>query len=482
MRVTRRFRASAGLAVGLAALAVLLERPLALAGAALIGAWLLARQLLFVRDLERVDDVLAVDQIVTPARVPTDDPVQATLSLFLPRGSPLAIEARVAPPVAATGSTDADRTTRLAPGDRSARTAFSVRFPVAGAFTFDRPTLTVRDGAGLYEEALRRGGAAPVTVDPRVPRDLQIGEGGEGLAIGYGEHEVSTFGSAGLQPEGLREYVPGDAARQIDWKATARVGRPQVREYRAETNLVTVLVVDHRATTGIGLDGERPLDYLRELALAVTDNARAMNDPIGCYTTGDGGITGRIESDAGGETAARVRRRLRALDPTDASDASDAVRETGTPAPADARRATSRLGEDRFGATLRPYFAANERYVERVETDPLFETTREAVGRQHGPVRTFLFTDDADPAGVREAVRYARRGEGRVVVALAPRCLYEPGGLGDLEATYERYREFEAFRRELARLDGVTALEVVPGDRVSAVLESRRSRRVSARE
>jgi len=54
--------------------------------------------------------------------------------------------------------------------------------------------------------------------------------------------------------------------------------------------------------------------------------------------------------------------------------------------------------------------------------------------------------------------------------------LYEPGGLADLERAYDRYLAFEEFRRELAKLDGVTALEVGPADRLSAVLEAGRSR------
>jgi uncharacterized protein (DUF58 family) len=486
MRVTRRFRAVAGLAVGLAGLAVLLERPLVLVGAALLGAWLLAHQLLFVRDLARTDDALTVDQTVTPGRAVTDDPVRATLSLALLSGSRLAVEGRADPPVAATGSDKADQTVRLAPGGRSARTAFEVEFPVAGAFAFGRPTLTVRDSAGLYGQRLRRGPAAPVTVDPRLPRDLQVGEGGEGIAIGYGEHEAGLLGSAGLKPEGLREYVPGDAARRIDWKATARIGRPQIREFEAETDLVTLLVVDHRSTSGIGPSGERPIDYLREVALAVADSARGLNDPLGYYAVGDGGITERIDPTAAEETYARVRRSLRLLDPAvgSAPDESEDRSRAGPtprrpPAPGAARRATSLLGEDRFGRALRPYFRANERYVERIEADPLFATVREALGRQRGIARVVLLADDADRTGVREAVKQARRGGGSVVVALAPRCLYEPGGLGDLEAVYDRYRDFEAFRRDLDRLEGVTALEVVPGDRVSAVLEDRRVRRVS---
>lgn len=465
----------AALAVGLVALAVVFERPLVLAGGALVGAWLLARQLLFARNVARLDDALAVDQTVTPTRAVVDDPIEVALSLAVPASVPLRVTARAAPPVSAQGSTAEDRTVTLAPDERRAATSFELTVPVAGAFAVDRPTVEMRDPAGLYAETIDRGLAVPLTVDPRTPRDVRVGARGEEVAIGYGDHEIGTFGTAGLDPEGLREYTTGDAARRIDWKATARLGHPQVREFRAEIDLVTQLLVDHRATTGVGREGERPLDFLREIALVVAAAARRQNDPLGCYTVGDEGITGRIEASMTAETAERIRRELRLLAPT-------TVEGTESPdsfGPAAARRVTARLPEDGFGETLGPYFAANERYVRRVESNPLFAAAHEAIHGSRGDTRTFIFTDDTDRTGLRETVKFASRGTGRVVVILAPSALYQPGGLADLESAYERYREFESFRRELANVDGVTALEVVPGDRVDAVLADRRIRRSS---
>ncbi|WP_255681357.1 hypothetical protein [Natrinema sp. SYSU A 869] len=62
-----------------------------------------------------------------------------------------------------------------------------------------------------------------------------------------------------------------------------------------------------------------------------------------------------------------------------------------------------------------------------------------------------------------------------MTVLLAPSVLYEPGGLADVEQAYDRYIEFEEFRRELSRMDNVRALEVGPADRLATVLEAGRS-------
>lgn len=59
-----------------------------------------------------------------------------------------------------------------------------------------------------------------------------------------------------------------------------------------------------------------------------------------------------------------------------------------------------------------------------------------------------------------------------MLVFLAPTVLFEEGGLSDVGNAYERYRDFERFRRQLARLDRVSAFEMGPGDRLTTILSS----------
>jgi uncharacterized protein (DUF58 family) len=401
--------------------------------------------------------------------------------------------------VTATGSTRAERTIEVGRGEREAGTSVPIRLPVAGSFAFDRPRVTATDPGGLFRERLARGPAPSVTVEPRGPHDVHVGEAGEQLAA-YGDHR-SRRRETGLEPGELREYVPGDPAHRIDWKATARMNEPHVREFETESDRVTALLVDHRAAMGHGPPGETKLDYARQVALGFVDGLRAEGDPLGYYTVGDGGLTDRRAPVAGGYALAE--RRLRELQPMDRREhpiedttrpGGEAERHADRPdapggepsiagpetvrAPADARRAAARLdGDAAFDATLGPYFAAQRTYVERIAGDPLFETARTHLARLSGTVWTVLFTDDSHPTEVRETVRLARRANGRVLVFLTPTVLFEPGGLADLDAAYERYSEFEAFRRELARLDRVAAFEVGPGDRLDAVLAAGRGRR-----
>ena len=48
---------------------------------------------------------------------------------------------------------------------------------------------------------------------------------------------LSHFKGRGMDFEELREYIPGDEVRDIDWNVTYRMGRPFVKRYREEREL-----------------------------------------------------------------------------------------------------------------------------------------------------------------------------------------------------------------------------------------------------
>src|ERR671910_1135393 len=54
----------------------------------------------------------------------------------------------------------------------------------------------------------------------------------------------SVFKGRGMEFAEVREYVPGDDVRTIDWNVTARVGHPFVKRYVEERELTVMLVVD----------------------------------------------------------------------------------------------------------------------------------------------------------------------------------------------------------------------------------------------
>ena len=66
-----------------------------------------------------------------------------------------------------------------------------------------------------------------------------------------GRH-ASRLRGRGLNFEEMRDYLPGDDVRSIDWKATARTGAPHVRVFTEERDRPALLAVDQRMSMFFG--------------------------------------------------------------------------------------------------------------------------------------------------------------------------------------------------------------------------------------
>jgi uncharacterized protein (DUF58 family) len=479
MKATRRLWAIGGLAAVLAALAAVLGRALPLLGTVLLGAWVLSRQYLFYRESTALVSDLSVSQVPARTLIRTDETTAVTLTVTIDR--PLTLDCTIQAGLPPATVSEGSETVSLDPGETAAETTVDVRWPVAGRHAFRQAHVTVRDG--LFEQTVPVGETAAVTVQPRGPRNVHVGEGGDQALLAYGEHAADHPGS-GVEPAELREYLPGDSASRIDWNATARLDTPYIREYEAETDQETLLVVDHRNTLAAGPPAETKLAYLREVALAFVDSAKGLDDPLGMVSVGDEGITSRFEPTTTTSHYNAIRRTLLGLEPT-----ADAPTGPGVEDVSGAFRGLSQVstvqgtmegardslvalegGRDQFSTTLRPFYDSQQYYRTHLEEQPLLGAVRATLARRSGQQVAIICTDDSNPRELRETATLAARNGGQALLLVAPTVLYETGTVRELEARYEQYVAFEELRRELSALDRVTALEVGPGDRLAAVL------------
>src|SRR6201996_455362 len=65
-------------------------------------------------------------------------------------------------------------------------------------------------------------------------------------------HYLSVFKGRGMDFDEVREYVPGDEVRTIDWNVTARAARPFVKKFAEERELTILLMVDVSASGNFG--------------------------------------------------------------------------------------------------------------------------------------------------------------------------------------------------------------------------------------
>jgi len=463
----------AALVSALVGLAILAATPVYLVGVVALVAVGIGKQYRFVQTARTVQATTTITQSLGRPRISVGDDVELELSVELSEPAPATLAISPDLPVGLGATTP---TITIDPGDTEASERVSLSPHVAGAFTVKKAAVTITTDS--FAETLRMGNTSELIAEPRSPRQLHVGAGGDEIAAAYGDHSAERGGS-GLDPAELRKYVPGDPAARIDWKATARLGETYVREFEAQTDRATVLVSDCRGPLAAGESGHRKIDYLRDVLLAVTAVSERLDDPLGLLTVDESGIAQRVDPTRSNTQYNTIRTHLREIEPTGLLGRDDPETQTV----AQTTRAASLLrGDDTaFGQTLRPYVASVRSHVERVRSEPLFD----AINRTSDSEEQRLFviaTDDSNRAELREAVKLAARRGNQVLVFLTPSPLFETYALADLEGTYESYLSFEQFRKELDRAPRTRAFEVGPGDRIENVLAAGRRRRRVARE
>ncbi len=91
----------------------------------------------------------------------------------------------------------------------------------------------------------------------------------------------SIFKGRGMDFAKVREYVPGDEVRGIDWNVTARTGRPFVKEFTEERELTILLMIDVSASGEFGSSEQSKREWVAELGSVLAFSALKNSDKVG---------------------------------------------------------------------------------------------------------------------------------------------------------------------------------------------------------
>lgn len=92
---------------------------------------------------------------------------------------------------------------------------------------------------------------------------------------------LSVFKGRGLDFAEVREYVPGDDVRRIDWNVTARLRKPFIKRHVEERELVMILMVDLSPSGHFGTQDQTKRELAAEVAGALAFSAVRDNDRVG---------------------------------------------------------------------------------------------------------------------------------------------------------------------------------------------------------
>ncbi len=175
----------------------------------------------------------------------------------------------------------------LAPRSRVER-PFRVTPSKRGKFTFGALALRVRGPLGLvwHERAIPAEATVAVYPDLRGANRLLL----EGAAVDWvnlGLRQLRRDGR-GSEFARLRDYAQGDSVREVDWKATARRGRPVTRVMESEKAQSVLICVDAGRTMAAKVEGLTKLDHAVNAALFLAFVAVKNGDRVGLAVFSDG--------------------------------------------------------------------------------------------------------------------------------------------------------------------------------------------------
>jgi uncharacterized protein (DUF58 family) len=153
-----------------------------------------------------------------------------------------------------------------------------------GEYLFGRMLCYVRSPLGLLQRRCISDAAQMVKVYPATKylRQYQL------LALSdsnqyAGSKKIRKIGHS-MEFEQIKEYVPGDDIRTINWKATARKGAVMVNNYIDARSQQVYCLVDKGRTMKMPFDGMSLLDYSINAALIFLNIALLKQDRAGLIT------------------------------------------------------------------------------------------------------------------------------------------------------------------------------------------------------
>ncbi len=91
----------------------------------------------------------------------------------------------------------------------------------------------------------------------------------------------SVFKGRGMNFDEVREYVPGDDIRTIDWNVTARTGIPHIKKFTEERELTIMLMIDISGSGDFGSTDSSKREMMAELGSVLAFSAVRNNDKVG---------------------------------------------------------------------------------------------------------------------------------------------------------------------------------------------------------
>jgi len=160
------------------------------------------------------------------------------------------------------------------------KVTYSLKGRMIGKHRFGKMIFTLRDIYGLFFYRVERTSDDIIRIYPKLPEPTGIMASFPGSKTLTGTGYSRRKGS-GYEFADLREYIPGDELRRIEWKASSRHRKLMIKEFDAESIANIVIVLDATPSMLYGVVGERKIDYAARTVAFLTKYLTRRRDYLG---------------------------------------------------------------------------------------------------------------------------------------------------------------------------------------------------------
>ena len=225
-----------------------------------------------------------VAAVVVDARMTAKPPdVERVGATMLARGVPaaLGLTLAAAPPGAIRLRQPVPPDLRVEPSEGRAGLDATVVAARRGRHVLPEPAVRIRGPLGLVARHRRAGGERELRVYPDLPAARRLAAAvRQGRFGDAGRLRRGPLG-LGTDFEAVRDYSPDDDIRQVNWRATGRLGRPMSNQFRMEQDREVVCVIDTGRLMGAPLGERTRVDAAIDAAVAVAMVADELGDHCG---------------------------------------------------------------------------------------------------------------------------------------------------------------------------------------------------------
>lgn len=163
---------------------------------------------------------------------------------------------------------------------------YRIECPLRGVYNIGPVMIRNEDPFSLFYRETETKNFSYLTVYPKIEEIKEMPIKTPGYRVSPGLIPSKTIGK-GIEFFSLRDYQPGDAFKDINWKAYARLGKLIVSEKTKETTADIILILDAMEISETGFESKTSLIYSCRACASLANFFLRRNNNVGLITYSD---------------------------------------------------------------------------------------------------------------------------------------------------------------------------------------------------